>query len=84
LPIEYELEEYMDEDILQGRWNQFQGEIRRWWGELTDDEVDRIQGSREKLVGILQERYGYSKEMALQEVADFLDVVVARMMPTSK
>ena len=74
----------MENDILQGKWKQLHGEIRKWWGELTDDEVDRIQGSREKLVGILQERYGYSKEMALQEVADFLDVMEARIMATPK
>lgn len=74
----------MEDDILHGRWRQFQGEIRKWWGELTNDEVERIQGSRDILVGILQERYGYSKEMALQEVADFLDVMEARMTTTAK
>lgn len=70
----------MEHDILKGKWKQMRGEVRKWWGALTDDEVDRIAGSSEKLVGILQERYGYSKQKALQEVADFLDMMENRLV----
>jgi len=63
----------MNEDILLGKWNQLKGEIRQAWGRLTDDDMQRIEGSREKLGGILQERYGYSKDQALENIADFLE-----------
>jgi uncharacterized protein YjbJ (UPF0337 family) len=71
----------MNTDILQGRWKQVRGELRKRWGALTDDDVERINGSREKLAGLLQERYGYSVKEAQQAVADFLDSVEARFAP---
>jgi uncharacterized protein YjbJ (UPF0337 family) len=63
----------MNKDVLQGKWKQIRGEIRKQWGKLTDDEVDRIEGSRDKLAGSLQERYGYSKEEAKEKVAGFME-----------
>ncbi len=58
----------MNDDMLQGNWKQLKGQVRNWWGKLTDDDVDQIAGNREKLVGKLQERYGYTKEQAEREV----------------
>jgi len=68
----------MNEDILLGKWNQSMGEIRTTWGRLTDNDMQRIQGSREKLAGALQERYGYTKDQALGEIADFLEKMDAK------
>ena len=47
---------------------QLKGQLRRQWGKLTDDEVDRIQGNAEILIGKLQEQYGYSREQAEREL----------------
>jgi len=55
-------------DVLKGKWKQIRGEAKKWWGELTDDELDQINGERDKLVGKVQERYGRSKEEAEAEV----------------
>lgn len=63
----------MNKDVLEGKWKQLRGEIKKQWGKLTDDEVDRIEGSRDKLAGSLQERYGYSKEEAKSKIADFME-----------
>lgn len=63
----------MNEDILQGRWKQVRGEIQTWWGKITNDDLDRIEGSMDRLTGILQERYGYSMDEAQHEVADFME-----------
>jgi uncharacterized protein YjbJ (UPF0337 family) len=68
-------DKFMNEDILQGQWKQVRGEIQAWWGRLTDDDLDRIQGSFEKLTGILQERYGYSMQEAQREIANFMEQV---------
>jgi uncharacterized protein YjbJ (UPF0337 family) len=51
-------------DVIKGKWTQLKGELRKQWGELTDDEWDQIAGDREKLIGKLQERYGWSREEA--------------------
>jgi uncharacterized protein YjbJ (UPF0337 family) len=63
----------MNQDTMQGMWKQLKGEAKKTWGELTDDEIDQIQGNRDVLVGKLQEKYGYTKSEAEQEVNDFLN-----------
>ena len=61
----------MNEDILKGKWRQIKGEVKSRWGKLTDDDVDRVEGDAEKLIGRVQERYGYQREEAQREVDDF-------------
>ncbi len=69
----------MNEDILQGKWKQLKGEIKARWGKLTDDEVEEIAGRREKLSGILQERYGYTRQQALENVNQFLATIEKKL-----
>jgi len=61
----------VNQDIWQGKWKQVKGKAKQQWGALTDNQLDRIEGRAEELVGLLQESYGYSKERAQQEVDDF-------------
>ena len=63
----------MNKDILEGNWKQLRGQIQEWWGRLTDDELDQIQGRRDVLAGKLQEKYGYSREQAEDIIQEFLD-----------
>ena len=64
----------MNKDILKGKWLQVKGDVRSWWGKLTDDDVDQIQGDAQKFIGKLQERYGYSREQAEKEMTNFLSL----------
>lgn len=52
----------MNKDILQGKWEQVKGTIQKNWGEITNDDLTQIEGDLTKLKGILQEKYGYSRE----------------------
>lgn len=61
----------MNWDQVEGKWKQFKGDIKTRWGKLTDDELDQVEGNRDKLVGKIQEKYGYSKEQAQREVDDW-------------
>jgi uncharacterized protein YjbJ (UPF0337 family) len=67
----------MNSDILKGKWKQVRGKAKEWWGKLTDDDLDVIDGNRDQLIGKLQERYGYTKEQAAKEVNDRLREVEA-------
>ena len=58
----------MNRDIAAGKWKQMRGQVREWWGQLTDDDLDQIGGKAEKLIGRLQERYGYTRQEAEDEV----------------
>ena len=68
----------MNTDVLKGNWKQFRGEVKRKWGQLTDDDLDQIEGQREKLVGKVQERYGKARDQAMKDVDAFLDEVSRR------
>jgi uncharacterized protein YjbJ (UPF0337 family) len=62
----------MNSDVLKGKWKQLRGQVQQKRGDHTDDDLDRIQGSQTEFEGVLQERYGYTKERAKQEVDNFL------------
>lgn len=59
-------------DILEGKWKQLKGKAQQQWGKLTNDELDQISGKREELVGLVQEKYGYARARAEEEVDDFM------------
>ncbi len=63
----------MNKDIIKGKWSQLKGEAKVQWGKLTNDELDEIQGNYEKIVGKLQERYGYGKDRAKKETDAFFE-----------
>jgi uncharacterized protein YjbJ (UPF0337 family) len=58
----------MDQDIFAGQWQQMRGTLKVWWGKLTDSDFERIGGQTDKLIGVLQEKYGYVRAQAQQEV----------------
>ncbi|WP_042246121.1 CsbD family protein [Paracoccus sp. PAMC 22219] len=61
----------MNWDIIQGKWKQLKGATKVKWGELTDDELDQIDGNKDKLAGKLQEKYGWTKDQADKEIDDY-------------
>lgn len=58
----------MSWEKVEGKWRQFVGEAKQKWGKLTDDDMDVIDGKRDKLVGKIQEHYDLAKEEAEAEV----------------
>ncbi len=62
----------MNDDVMGGKWKQVKGSVKSAFGRLTDDDVTQIEGNQEKAVGILQERYGYSKADAQRAWDDFV------------
>ncbi len=49
----------MDSHQLEGRWNEIKGELKSWWGKLTDDDIEQVAGNKDKLIGVVQQKYGY-------------------------
>ena len=58
----------MNWDIIKGDWAQLKGEARAKWGKLTDNDWEVIAGNKDRLVGKLQEQYGYAKDAAEKEI----------------
>jgi uncharacterized protein YjbJ (UPF0337 family) len=61
----------MNWDTIKGRWKEMQGDAKRQWGKLTDDDLMRIEGNRDKLVGAVQKQYGRSKDEVEREVDEW-------------
>ena len=58
----------MNDDTFAGQWKQMRGTLKSWWGYLSDDDFEQIGGQKDKLIGKIQEKYGYSWENAQKEV----------------
>ena len=63
----------MNKDTLEGQWKQIKGKAKAKWGELTDDEITQVQGNSQRLAGLIQERYGRTKEEAERDARQFFD-----------
>ena len=58
----------MNQDVFEGKWKQVRGQAKEWWGKLTDDDLDRVGGKYEQFVGLIQQKYGYTRERAEAEI----------------
>ncbi|MBN2119076.1 MAG: CsbD family protein [Anaerolineales bacterium] len=58
----------MNKDVFAGKWKQIRGQSKAWWGKLTDDDLERAAGKFDVFTGLLQEKYGYSREHAEEEI----------------
>ncbi|MCC5834865.1 MAG: CsbD family protein [Opitutales bacterium] len=62
----------MNTDIIKGKWKQLKGSAQKTWGKLTEDDLSQIEGEEERLVGVVQERYGLTREAAKKQVDEWL------------
>ena len=69
----------MNQDVFEGKWKEMRGQAKEWWGNLTDDDLERVGGKADQLVGLLQQKYGYTREAAEEEfnrrIADVKEAV---------
>lgn len=57
----------MNKNIFEGKWKQMRGQAKVWWGKLTDDDLEKVGGNYDRLIGVLQEKYGYTQQQAEAE-----------------
>ncbi len=57
----------MDWNIIEGKWHEFKGLARQEWGKLSRDELEEIAGKKDRLVGKLQQKYGYASDEAARQ-----------------
>ena len=57
----------MNKGEFEGKWMQLRGQVRDWWGKLAADDLDRVAGNFDQFIGLLQEKYGYTRRRAEEE-----------------
>ncbi|MBJ3762594.1 CsbD family protein [Maribius pontilimi] len=62
----------MNWDQIEGSWKEFKGRVQQKWGELTHDELDEAKGDRERLEGLIQKKYGVTKEDARRQIDEWM------------
>ncbi len=62
----------MSKDMMQDKLKQLKDAVRQRWGVLTDKDLDTVDGKLDQLPGLLQARYGYTREQAEKEIELFL------------
>ncbi|MFC7335706.1 CsbD family protein [Haloferula chungangensis] len=60
----------MNELTIKGNWNIAKGKLKQRWGDLTDDDLDYIEGKEEELVGRIQKRTGQSREAVEEAIRE--------------
>jgi uncharacterized protein YjbJ (UPF0337 family) len=68
-----------ENNIPESEWKELRGQVKAWWGQLSDSDLDQIQGRYERLIGKLQERYGYTRQEAESEIRIFLKRAKTRL-----
>lgn len=58
----------MNKDIFEGKWKEIRGQAKELWGKLTDDDLERVGGKYDQFLGVVQQKYGYTREHAEKEV----------------
>jgi uncharacterized protein YjbJ (UPF0337 family) len=66
-------ERTMKNDKLSGNWHQIVGQVKNQWGKLTDQELEQAKGNMDKLVGLIQQKYGETKETVEHKINKMLD-----------
>ena len=52
----------MNKDIVKGKWLEIKGEVQKAWGKLTNDELDKTEGDMKAVAGLIQQKYGETKD----------------------
>lgn len=61
----------MNWDIVQGNWTQWKGRLKEKWGDLTDDDLQMLDGRKDQIAGKLQEKYGIARDEAEKQLDDW-------------
>ncbi len=62
----------MNDQVFKSLWPQIRGRAKQWWGVLTNNDLDQIDGQLDRLIGTLQEKYGFTRDQATRDVEDRL------------
>lgn len=69
---------------VQGDWQRARARVRERWGKLTDQDLERIGGAKDRLVAALKERYGYEKDRAMKEIEVWTETLEQKISPKPK
>jgi uncharacterized protein YjbJ (UPF0337 family) len=73
-PVREENDSMVNTQVLQGQWNQIRGQLKKKWGQLTDDDLRLGNGNIDQLVGRIQQKTGEARDV----VEGFIDELTSQ------
>ena len=55
---------------LKGKWNEIKGKLKQKYGDLTDNDLQFVEGKEDEMLGRLQQRLGKTKEDLRREIEE--------------
>ena len=65
--------------VMKRRWNQVREKIHVRWDKITEEDIDQINGNHDRLINLLEERYGISKKEAEDQLQRFLGAAITKI-----
>ena len=56
----------LNQQTLEGNWNEIKGKLHERWGQLTQDDLQKARGNVDQLVGLIQRKTGEARERVEQ------------------
>ncbi len=63
----------INQEILRGHWNTIAGAVKEQFGEVTGDDLTRVRGNLDQLIGLLQKKAGQTREQIEQFLNECCD-----------
>jgi len=65
-------DQFMNWNTLSGNWKEAKGKVKSQWGRLTDDDLTQVEGNKDRLIGVIQQKYGLARDKAEAQLDEFL------------
>jgi uncharacterized protein YjbJ (UPF0337 family) len=62
----------INKDLILGKWKEISGEAQKKWGEITENDLEKVKGNMTALVGLVEQKLGVSKEDAQKKVEELI------------
>ena len=62
---------------IKGDWNIIKGNLKQKWAQLTDDDLQFIEGKQDELLGRIQKRTGETREAVETAIKAYRDALAA-------
>ncbi len=53
---------------IKGDWNILKGKLKQKWAQLTDDDLQYLEGQQDELVGRIEKRTGQTREAVIDAI----------------
>jgi uncharacterized protein YjbJ (UPF0337 family) len=60
----------LNQQTLEGNWNEIKGKLHERWGQLTQDDLQKTRGNVDQLVGLIQRKTGEARERVEQYLSE--------------